>query len=487
MSKILEQVLEEFSKLSAIPRPSKQEYKVAAYLVDRLKRLGAEVIVDRVGNVIGEVPASEGMEKEPIVALQAHMDMVCVSDGRVKYSPMQDGIKLKREGGYLRAEGTSLGADDGIGIAIIIYLIENMKVHGRWRVIFTVDEESGMSGARGLSVEYLRDVEYLINVDSESAEELVLGSAGSVHVEYVKKLEWEEPRRPEGYMIKVRKLRGGHSGEAIGEKRANAIKVLGEVLRRLQCEISMIGGGTAPNAIASEAQAIVTLGEESVEGAETARERLQKVCAEVEEEVRRKYDEPEVTIQARGVRRPRRVMRWEDSRAIIELLFRLKSGVFEGERSKKGKEARTEGFDMTSANIGLLKNTSTAAYLYYMPRFHSEEGFREISRHVSDKYVASGFDEIKMSGYSNPWPFEDNKLARVMLEVAREQGRTLEQRVIHGGLECSHFIVKNGALQIVSVGTTNLDIHSPKERLELASVEPTVKLIMGTLERLTSK
>ena len=477
MSEILERVIEEFSKISAIPRPSKQELQVAAYLVERLKGLGAEVQIDSAGNVIGDVPASKGLEGLPIVAMQAHMDMVCVSDGLEKYNPLQDGIKLKREGAYLRAEGTSLGADDGIGIAIIIYILEKVKVHGRWRIIFTVDEESGMSGARGLNPEHLEDVTYLINVDSENAEELVLGSAGSAHVEYVRKLEWVAPTKQEGYKIIVRNLKGGHSGEAIGKKRANAIKILNEVLKRMECEISAVSGGSALNAIPSTAQAIIVVGEaEQAEGKEKPRRQLEKVCLEVEQEARAKYGEPELSIAVRGLKRPKRVMRKEDSKAIVELIDKLKSGVFKIREKNR-----------TSANLGFLKNTDSAAYVYYMPRFHSENGYQNIVKHMNEAYVASRFDEINVSNYSQAWASEHNELAQTMLEVAQSQGRKLKQRVIHGGLECSHFIEKNSELQIVSIGTTNLDIHSPAERLLLSSVEPTVTLIMGTLERISKR
>ena len=495
MSRVLEGVLKEFSKIAAIPRPSGQELRVAQYLCGRLRRLGAEVEIDRVGNVIGEVAATAGYEEKPLVALQAHMDMVCVADGSVKYNPLSDGIKLRRGEEYLEAEGTSLGADDGIGIAIILYALQKIKAHGPWRVIFTVDEEAGMTGARGLDPRHLKDVKYLINVDSENAEEIVKGSAGSVRIEFVHKLEWEtvppalskkeaeaseqaEPEieaesedKIECYSIRVQGLKGGHSGEAIDRLHANAIKVLGEVLWQLDCGISAVTGGSALNVIPSKAQALVAI------SAQTLQEKpLKELLERLEETFREKYNESNLSITARRVIPLKRLMRKQDAKAIVTLLKGLKSGVFD---DKEGV--------LTSANLGLVKCTDTAVYVGYMPRFHSIAGFNKVSKHATDVYTKSGFDEMNMSNFSREWSSKSDELVDLMLEVARKSGRELKKCVIHGGLECSHFIEMNPKLQIVSVGTTNLDIHSPNERLLLSSVEPTVTLIIETLKQLTGR
>ena len=487
MSKVLEGVLREFKKIAAIPRPSGQELRVAHYLCDRLRRLGAAVEIDRVGNVIGEVSATEGYENKPLVVLQAHMDMVCVAEAGVKYNPLSDGIKLKRGEKYLEAAGTSLGADDGIGIAIILHVLQKVKKHGPWRVIFTVDEEVGMTGARGLDPRYLKDVKYLINVDSEDAEEIVTGSAGSVRIEFVRKIDWstappeqsneqsEQSEQPEAnaeyYSIKVQGLKGGHSGEAIDRPHANAIKVLGEVLGQLDCEISAVMGGSALNVIPSKAQALIVIPPRK--GQEKP---LQELLGQVAETFRSKYDEPNLSITARGMMKPKRIMCKGDQKAVVALLKGIKSGVFE---SKEGI--------LTSANLGLIKSTDAAVYVGYMPRFHSMAGFQKVSKHATDVYVKSGFNEMNMSNFSREWSSRSDELADIMLEVARKQGRELKKRVIHGGLECSHFIEMNPKLQIVSVGTTNLDIHSPNEKLLLSSVEPTVALIVDTLKQLTGR
>lgn len=177
---ILEGVLEEFAKLAAIPRPSKHEAQVSNFLKSFFEERGFEVVQDNFKNIIAEIPASVGKENAPTTILQAHMDMVCVAAEGYDFNPTRDPIKLVRGDKFLEAEGTSLGADDGIGIAEILFLIKNRDAfpHGKLRIIFTTDEEQGMSGAINLDEKFLADAAFLINCDSEKFGELIAGSAG---------------------------------------------------------------------------------------------------------------------------------------------------------------------------------------------------------------------------------------------------------------------------------------------------------------------
>lgn len=179
---ILEGVLEEFAKLAAIPRPSKHEEQVSNFLKNFFEERGFEVVQDNFKNIIAEIPASVGKENAPLTILQAHMDMVCVAEDGYDFNPTRDPIKLVRGDKFLEAEGTSLGADDGIGIAEILYLVKNRDAHphGKLRIIFTTDEEQGMSGAINLDEKFLAGAAFLINCDSEKFGELVAGSAGCV-------------------------------------------------------------------------------------------------------------------------------------------------------------------------------------------------------------------------------------------------------------------------------------------------------------------
>ena len=193
--KILEAVLKEFAKLAAIPRPSKHEGQVSNFLKNFFEEHGFKVLQDSFKNIIAEIPASIGKENAPLTILQAHMDMVCVAKEGYEFNPTRDPIKLIRTEKFLEAEGTSLGADDGIGIAEILYLIKNRDAfpHGKLRIIFTTDEEEGMSGASNLDKKFLADADFLINCDSERFGELVVGCAGTVHATLWRELHYVRP------------------------------------------------------------------------------------------------------------------------------------------------------------------------------------------------------------------------------------------------------------------------------------------------------
>ena len=460
MSEVLEGVLKEFEEIASIPRPSKCESEVADYLVGRLEALGAEVVIDKMGNLIAEI-AAPSQEGKPLFALQAHMDMVCVSDGTRPYDPLTDGIELLRDGDYLKAKGTSLGADDGIGIAIILYILANKdkeQINTPLRVIFTVDEEAGMSGASELAAKHLSDIKYLINVDSENVDELVTGSAGSLKFEFKRDIQRTAPTKARALKIKIGGLKGGHSGEAIGVPHANAIKALARFLKRLNCEVASIDGGRAMNVIPSEAEALVMVDGEDLNGA----------LKSFEEEIRNGFEESGAEFSTLNeVDPPESVFTAETTEALLSLIEHLEDGLHD---------------ERTSANIGVLRTSAKDIRLEYMPRFHSEVG-REVMETIAHTAAEKSGFQADAGDPTPPWDSEKNYLAECMKSIAREQGRELTERVIHGGLECSYFSVKNPSLEIVSVGTTNLDIHSPKERLLLSSVEPTVKLIQETLRQ----
>ncbi|MBR1728978.1 MAG: beta-Ala-His dipeptidase [Selenomonadaceae bacterium] len=452
--KILDSVLSEFEKISVIPRPSKYESKVAKYLVERLNELGVKAEIDEVGNVIGEVAASKDFENKPVVILQAHMDMVCVSDSSKNFDPLTDGIEIIREGEYLKAKGTSLGADDGIGIAIILHILANHSKHSRLRVIFTVDEETGMSGARGLNKKCL-DADYLINIDSENVDELVVGSAGSMRIELKQTIDFVKPAMKNAFEVKISGLKGGHSGEAIGINHANAIKVLGEILSKLDCEIASVEGGRAMNVIPSEASAYMLVDTQN----------FNEISEKFLSTIRKQYDETNAQIEFKSVDKTEQVFSRSNFESFLKVISELEDGLHDSE---------------TSANIGVLKVEDSTVKIEYMPRFHSDHG-REFMSEVAKSAAKVSNYEINFGETSPAWKSEKFDLAEKMIEIASQQGRQIKQRVIHGGLECSYFSAKNPNLEIVSIGTTNLDIHSPKERLLLSSVEPTVNLVMETL------
>ena len=258
--KLLEMVIAEFEALTRIPRPSGHERAVSDYLKKRFEELGCTVYQDESLNIIADLPASPGCETAPRTILQGHMDMVCVAEEGTVYDPLKDAIKLRRTEEFLTAEGTSLGGDDGIGVAEILAAFRCCKEHGPLRAIITVDEEQGMSGARNLAERYLMDADFLINCDSEDYHVLTVGSAGSVNLDFARKLT-RRAVHGMAWRIEVRGLHGGHSGERIGDGRGNAIRVLALALMSLSARgtIALVEftGGAARNAIPSAASAVI--------------------------------------------------------------------------------------------------------------------------------------------------------------------------------------------------------------------------------------
>ena len=509
---ILEGVLAEFEKLAEIPRPSKHEERISSYLYQYLVSLGFEVTQDRYKNIIAEIPASEGKEDAPLTILQAHMDMVCVAEEGYDFDAFTSPIKLVRDEKFLTAEGTSLGADDGMGIAEILYITKNFfngkfqdVPHGPLRLIFTVDEEQGMSGAIELNAEHLEDAQFLINCDSEKFDEIVVGSAGNFRadftrdinfiatdadkdlpeslkatIEYDLKLvlgkEYVDAKNTRPLKIKIAGLRGGHSGEEIDGNRANAIKILCNILRevnqRRHISLASISGGTAMNVIPSTAYATILT--------DIFIDDVQKICDDTAAHIKKVFvGEVNLTIDVEEVEMPARIFSGVDLKNTITLVTLLHSGVYE----MSGTEPP---FVMTSANLGMIRADDKMT-VQIMPRSNIDESFADIEMYYKTIAKLTNFN-VKFNTYSPAWKFNsDSKLAKIAADVFKAQnGFDAQIKIIHAGLECSHFVEKNPALDVISIGTTNEFIHSTRERLHLDTVTPQVNLIVETLKRIAT-
>lgn len=478
MNEILEGVLSEFEKLAAIPRPSKHEEQVSNYLKKYFEDLNFSVEQDSYKNIIAEIPAHPGRENAPITILQAHMDMVCVANDNYKYNPLTDPIKLIRTADYLQAENTSLGADNGIGVAIILYLAKNHKnfSHGRIRIIFTTDEEQGMSGAVNISDRFFKDAKFLINTDSENFDEIVIGSAGSVRVEFVKKLNLVEPNEnlQNSFLIKISGLRGGHSGIEIAKNRANALKIMRDFLRlvkgRGHFQVAGGCGGTAVNVIPSTVEAVIIT--------DTDMENLHECAEMLKFQIKNKYDrgEPDFKITFENVERPAKVIATKDFSEFTNLITIVHSGVY----------ATNNNMVETSANIGIVRVDGDILKVQLLARSNVSDMLNEFVTMYNHAGEMTNF-EVHCNKPSPTW--ESNPasfLSRIMAKIFKEQNKTAAKiHAIHAGLECGFFSVKNKNLDIISIGTTNENIHSPQEKLHLKTVEPEVNLLISTLGKIS--
>lgn len=475
-NEILEGVLAEFKNLAAIPRKSGHEQAVSDFLKDYLTKLGLSVVQDENNNIIADKPATAGLENAPLTILQGHMDMVCVAEEGYSYNPLTDAIKLVRGEKYLEAEGTSLGADDGIGVAEAIYILKNAKEHGAIRLIVTVDEEQGMSGAIKLDKKYLADASYLINCDSENYDELTVGSAGSVNLDFTRELKRVETTMPNAFELNLKGLLGGHSGERIGDGRGNAIRTLamtiGALAKKGTIELVEFTGGKARNAIPAAARAVffTDLDRAAVEAVlADQKARFNNMYGTVDAGLFFTLDDTETAKMA---------LTAGDATRLIRLLTILHTGIF-------AMSTVIPGLVETSANLGLVNMTDEEVEVQYFPRSAIDQKIDEM-RFMAEEWAALTGFTVHIGTQSPGWKEnKDSKLAKIMTAVFKEQnGKDMKVETIHAGLECGWHFLKNPKLDMVSIGVTTIDIHSPNEKLLLETVEPQVKLIMETLVEL---
>ena len=478
-TEILAAVLDEFAKLAAIPRPSGHEEAVSNFLRDYLTKAGFAVTQDAHYNIIADKPATEGFSNVPRTVLQAHMDMVCTAADGVAFNPLTDSIKLVRDGEYLRADGTSLGADDGIGVAVGIYALKNFAKHGPLRLIVTTGEETGMGGAALLEDKYLLDAAYLINCDSENLDELIVGCAGGAEINFSRRISWQIPQKKTAWRLEVTGLKGGHSGERIGDGRGNALNILAGVLNSIDAvagtELASIDGGKALNVIPDYAAAVFTT---------DAKESTVRYIVDVRQEHFRDIygaADPDLEVTLTAAAMPDDVMDEQDKTAVLRLLYLLPIGVL-------GMSQTVAGLVETSANLGTVRTTRDETKIGYFPRSSLDAMLGEFGTKAQLMAQLLGV-ELNNREPSPAWHEQkDSRLARIVSDIfAAQNGKNMRVTAIHAGLECGYFRRKNKSLDIVSVGVTTKDIHSPKERLLLSSVVPQVKLIKAALEKIAEE
>ena len=478
--KILDGVLAKFSELAQIPRPSKHEERVSNFLKEFFECRGIQAAQDSCKNIIADLAATEGNENSPLTILQAHMDMVCVAEEGYKFNPTTDSIKLIRGEKFLEAEGTSLGADDGIGVAEILWLVENRNdfQHGPLRIIFTTDEEQGMSGAIGLDEKFLADAAYLINCDSEKFGDIVVSSAGSVHATFRRELHYVRPDTKlfTNVAIKISGLRGGHSGEEISAGRINAIKlavyILMQITKRGKLRLSGLSGGRAFNVIPDSAQIVIAT--------DLKVDAVHDLCKEIERRLKNVFGstEPNLKIEAQPIKRPDKVLHAKDYECLTNFITLVHSGVYLMQPDDPAQV-------LASANLGMVRMNDDIVELKILPRGNADELVDEFIEGFGQAAKLCAF-ESKFSTPTPAWKFNpDSKLLKVATEIFNDlNGYAPSVKKIHAGLETSFFAQKNPALDIISIGTTNENIHSPNERLHLDTVAPHVKFIAAMLTKI---
>lgn len=477
-------VLDEFLALLRIPRQSGHEQQVSDYLAQWAKKRGLPCVQDPQNTIIIDKAATSGHEHAPLTILQAHMDMVCVAQEGLPFNPLTDAIRPLFKGSLLMAEGTSLGGDDGIGIAIILAILQNTQlVHGPLRAIFTTDEETSMSGAAALAPHFLAG-KYLINVDWEEAGSLCNSCAGSTLYTLECPVLRVAPALPlqdcTMVEIKVGGLKGGHSGINIAEGRGNALKILGHALsllaeKDIPVECFSLAGGFAHNAIPAQAQALCVI---PAAFEAKAMSLLHQYGELVQADMR--LMEKNLLFNFTLVPLPEScaVLSAAQSRRILDCITLAHNGVHSMSHA-------VPGLVESSANLGKLELGADYFSACIFSRTCSPLQAQYLETHY--KTLARSLNLNCTLSLNTPgWPVRpDSPLVR-LASAAFEQstGKKLTIMPVHAGLECGWFALKNPQLDMISLGPQLDNAHSPTESLHLDTVEETQNLIEELLTQL---
>jgi dipeptidase D len=457
-------VWENFYKLTQVPRPSKKEEKIQAFMVDFGKSLRLVTEKDSVGNVLIRKPATQGMENRKGIILQGHLDMVPQKNSGTAHDFEKDPIDAWIDGEWVRARGTTLGADNGIGVAsAMAVLAAKDLVHGPIEAIFTCDEETGMTGAMGLKPKWLKG-DILLNMDSEEEGELYVGCAGGINgnIEF----EYDEVIVPEGiqpYKITISGLKGGHSGLDINLGRGNANKLLIRFLkfatRELDVRLAEINGGGMRNAIPREAYAIILVQDEDAESLKKAVKKYESIYQAELGAV-----EPTLSFIIEETDLPKSMIEERVQDDLIDSVYACPNGVI---RMSDGMAGMVE----TSTNLSTIKSQKGVIFVKCLLRSSVESAKDDLVEQVDSAFAMGGAMVSFDGGYPGWKPNMDSQILKQMKEIYESKfGKTPAVLGIHAGLECGILGAVYPNWDMISFGPTMRSPHSPDERVNVPSV-----------------
>lgn len=478
------QVWNKFADLNAVPRPSKQEERVIAFMVDFGKSLGLETIQDEVGNVIIKKPATAGMENRKTIVMQSHLDMVHQKNNDTDFDFDTQGIEMYVEDGWVRAKGTTLGADNGLGVATIMAILESNDIpHPAIEALFTIDEETGMTGAKGLKGGLLEG-EILLNLDTEEDDEIDIGCAGGIDV--TASAEYDEEDTPEnavGYRITVKGLNGGHSGMDIHKGLGNANKIMNRLLfdsfDNFGLQIATIKGGSLRNAIPRESVATVVIAQMYDEAfVYDMTQIVEEIKAELHtvdpglEIVFDKLDETET---------PKKVMPSMAQYFFVRSMYAAHNGVF---RMSPDFEDLVEA----SNNIAKVEVGNGQLTVKCLTRSSVESSKMDVANGLRAAFELMGC-EVEFSGSYPGWsPNPDSEILDVLVDIYEKQHSEKPNVVAcHAGLECGILGTHYPSMDMISFGPTIKGAHSPAERANIESLQKFWNFVLEILKQIPEK
>lgn len=470
-----------FAKLTQVPRPSGHMEAITKTMVEFGQSLGLETLVDKTGSILIRKPATPGMEDRTPVILQAHLDMVPQKNSDKQHDFVKDPISAYIDGEWVTADGTTLGADDGIGVAAAMAVLESKELkHGPIEALFTIDEETGMAGAFGLENGFLQG-DILLNMDSEDEGELYVGCAGGLDADMT--WDFNGAPVPDGDIaleIAIKGLKGGHSGLEIAMGRANANKLLFRVLKeaiaQYEARLAAVEGGNMRNAIPREATAIVTVPADG-------KADLEKLAEEYESVFNEEYKaiENKISVVVREVSLPDELIPEEIQDDFVHAVCACPNGVF---RFIPEIPDTVE----TSTNLSIINADSRHIGVKCLLRSSVDSKKEELASMMESVFALAGA-KVEFSGSYSGWnPNMSSPILKTMSEVyAKRFGKSASVKVIHAGLECGIIGAAEPRLDMVSFGPTVRHPHTPDEKVNIASVERFWQFIVATLEAIPVK
>ena len=475
------QLWNKFADLNAVPRPSKKEERVIEFMKDFGKSLGLETFEDSIRNVIIKKPATPGMEKYKTVVLQSHLDMVHQKNNDTNFDFSTQGIEMLVDGEWVRAKGTTLGADNGIGVATIMSILESKDIaHPAIEALFTIDEETGMTGALGLKGGILNG-EILLNLDTEEEDEIDIGCAGGVDVTANKKYNEEEsPAGVTAFTLTVKGLNGGHSGIEIHKGLGNANKIMNRLIysgaTKFGMRVAEIDGGSLRNAIPRESNARVVVPDTAVNEFTAA---LNKIADEIKFEF--KTIDPKLNIIVTKTELPKKVMNAVDQKNIINAIYAAQNGVY---RMSNDIKDLVE----TSNNVARVLIKEGNILIQCLTRSSIETSKFDLADSLRSVFELAGCNVVFAGSYPGWTPNVSSPILDLLVHLyEKEHGEKPKVVACHAGLECGILGTNYPKMDMISFGPTIRGAHSPDERVNIASVQRFWKFVQEILKNIPLK
>lgn len=467
-----------FADLNAVPRPSKKEERVIAFTKAFGEKLGLPTIVDEVGNVIIKKPATKGMEDRVTVVLQSHLDMVHQKNAATDFDFNTQGIEMFVDGDWVRAKGTTLGADNGIGVASIMALLESKDIpHPALEALFTIDEETGMTGALALKGGLL-DGSIMLNLDTEDDNELTIGCAGGVDVTATGKYNQEAPKNKSAFKVTVKGLTGGHSGMDIHRGRGNANKIMNRLLwslsNDLKIEIASVDGGSLRNAIPRESVSVITVAD-----AAALKNQIQAFEKTVKEE--HSTTDPKLVITIEDAETPAQVFNADFQYKLLRSIYACPYGIYR-------MSPDIAGLVQTSNNVARVIVKDGAYQIQCLTRSSVDSEKIDLQFAITSAFQLLGAEVTAAGSYPGWTPKPSSPIVKLMSDLYKERyNEEAKVSACHAGLECGILGTNYPNMQMISFGPNIRGAHSPDECVQISSVQKYWGFLLETLARIPKK